>query len=166
VFFAAIVGVTPNLVQDKSGAPIVLGPSEWDRIVSPDLAKRDPHMIESIEPRTKYGVKKFAGDRSVDPMNGGDRDIQQGDDLQYACIGPRAVTTKSSDCEGAVPEANSPLCDPGGTQPFFKAYPGLRHLRLAHDLGARAVVGSVCSASLSPVMAAIADKLQVALRGR
>ncbi len=164
VFFATIVGVTPSLVQDASGAPRTLGAAEWNKIISPDLTVRDPHMIESIAPRP--GVKKFAGDRTIDPANGGDRDVSNGDDLQFACIGPRAVTTASFDCEGSNPELTNPLCDPGHFQPYFKAYPGLRHLRVAHDLGARAVVGSVCSASLSPVMAAIADKLQAALKGR
>jgi hypothetical protein len=166
VFLAVIVGVPPLLVGDASGAPRPLSGADWERIASADLAKRDPHMIESIAPRTAYGVTKFAGDRTVDSVNGGDRDIPDGDDLQYACIGPRATTTATPECSGPSPAVTNPMCGPGGTQPYYKAYPGLRHLRIAHDFGANALVGSICNASFSPVMTAIADKIQPALKGR
>ena len=166
VFVAAIVGVPPNLVADSSGAPRVLTSADWEKIVSPDLAKRDPHMIESIAPRTAYGIPHFAGDRTIDPVNGGDRDVTEGDDLQYACIGLRATDDRGNECYGATPETMNPLCAVGGKQPYYKAYPGLRHLRVMHDLGPNALVGSICAGSFSPLMTAIADKMQPALKDR
>ena len=166
VFVAAIVGVPPALVADSAGAPRALGSADWDKIIGPNLSKRDPHMIESIAPRTAYGVAHYAGDRTIDPVNGGDRDNLDGDDLQYACIGARATTVRGNECSGANPELVNPLCQAGGTQPYYKAYPGLRHLRFVHDFGANGIVGSICAGSFSPVMSAIADKMQSALKGR
>ena len=147
VRFTAIVGVPPNLVEDASGTPRVLDDAAWQAIVSADPAKRDPHMIVSIAPRA--GLPKYAGDRSVDPVHGGDRDILDGDDIQFACIGVRATTERSDDCGGPNPEAYNPLCDAGGMQTRYKAFPGLRVLRVARELGAQGNVASICSTSLA-----------------
>src|SRR5262249_6717608 len=120
VLFGAIVGVPLPLVQDATtGAPKVLSELDWEKIISPDLSKRDPHMIESIGPRA--GIAKFSGDRSIDPINGGDRDVPSGDDLQYACIAKRATTEQSDDCSRTDiqpnPEAKNPLCAADKKQP-------------------------------------------------
>jgi hypothetical protein len=160
IFFAAIVGVPSALVTNDDGSPKVLGATAWEKIVSPDPTKRDPHMLASIAPRA--GIPKFAGDRSVDPINGGDRDISDGDDLQYACIGQRAISTPTTDCTGAL-AAKNPLCS-SGSQPFFKAYPSLRILRVARAMGARGFVGSICTNTQALAMDAIADRLQPLIR--
>ena len=164
VMVTAIVGVPKNLVSFDDGMPKVLTESDWEKIISPDLTKRDPHMIESIAPRTAYGLPHFAGDRSIDPIHGGERDILDGDDLQYACIAPRNSDAKSYDCEGGgSPELRNPLCGAGGKQPYYKAYPGLRHLRIVHDLGPSGGVASICSPTLVPVIQALTDRLSSSL---
>ncbi len=172
IVVAGIVGVPGKLVGDPTAAdkyaftPKTLTEADWEKIISPDLTKRDPHMIESIGPRDKYGIKHYGGDRTIDDVNGGDRDVDNGDDLQFACIAPRAVTDKTSDCEGANPETKSPLCDAGGKQPFFKAYPGLRHLRILHDLGTSGFAASLCADTYAPAIQGIIDKLQAALNSQ
>jgi len=164
VIVAGIVGVPKVLVEDASG-PKLLTAADWEKIVGP-IGKRDPHMIESIAPRTAQGVKKFAGDRSIDDINGGDRDVTDGDDLQYACIAKRATDVKANDCDGPNPETKSPLCGPGGTQPYFKGYPGLRHLRIIKELGASGFVASICNNTYAPAIKGIVDKLQAALNAQ
>ena len=166
VLVVGVVGVPRGLVGDAvTGAPRAMTEADWAKIISPDLSVRDPHMIESIAPRA--GIPRFSGDRSVDPVNGGDRDITDGDDLQYACIAPRASSTGGSyECDSPSAESQNPLCGPGKTQPYYKAYPGLRHLRVIHDLGAQGMVASICSPSLGPVMRAIVERMQPSLKAR
>lgn len=166
IVVAGIVGVPKKLVQDGD-KPKLLTAADWEKIISPDLAKRDPHMIESIGPRT--GVPRFAGDRSIDDVNGGDRDVPDGDDLQYACISPRAAgASGASDCEGLGTDANkkNPLCDSSTKQSYYKAYPGLRHLRMIERLGASGFVASICNESFSPAVQGIVDKLRAALNSQ
>jgi len=168
VIVAGIVGVPKTLVEDAKGQPKLLETADWDKMVGP-IGKRDPHMIESIAPRTALGVKKYAGDRGIDPINGGDRDVADGDDLQYACIAKRATDVKANDCDGTNPETRSPLCGTsasGPTQPYFKAYPGLRHLRIIKDLGASGFVASICNDTYAPAIKGIVDKLQAVLNGQ
>ncbi|MGZ3476031.1 MAG: hypothetical protein ACXWUG_18865 [Polyangiales bacterium] len=155
ILVAAIVGVPKNLVSDATGAAKPLTEADWKKIIG-TTGERDPHMIESIAPRA--GIPKFAGDRSVDATNGGDRDITAGDDLQYACIAQRTVTAKSYDCEAPDSDKKNPLCD-AAAQPYFKAYPGLRHLRIVHDLGASGFASSICNASFAPAVDGIAKNL-------
>jgi len=161
ILFATIVGVPTNLVNGPTGVPKVLSGADWNKIAGP-IGSRDPHMIESIAPRA--GIAKFAGDPTVDATNGGDRDVPDGDDLQYACIGTRATDVKSYDCEGPSPETKNPLCGPGGTQPRFKAYPGLRHLRIARDLGTQGYVASICDSNFAGAMRGLVDRLQPFLK--
>src|SRR5262249_916263 len=121
VFVMSIVGVPQGLVQDGSGAPRVLSDDDWAKIISPDVSLRDPHMIGSIAPRP--GVPKYAGDRTIDPVNGGDRDVPDGGDLQYACIGALTLSTDATfDCVSGADFAGNPICDASSkTQPYFKA---------------------------------------------
>ncbi len=174
VVVAGILGVPKQLVSNDDGTPKALGEAEWDRIVSPDHEKRDPHMIEQIGPRA--GVPKFVGARGVDLVNGGDRDVISGDDLQFACIGPRNPSVASDpaaaadECKPSGSAAKSPLCGPDvgghGTQPYFKAYPTLRELRVLHELQSAKVpsfVASLCAESYSPAIQGIIAKLQDAL---
>ena len=58
-------GITMLHLKIKGGAPGL----DWQKIIGP-IGTRDPHMIESVAPRTDKGVKKFAGDRAIDPVNG------------------------------------------------------------------------------------------------
>ncbi len=176
VVVAGLLGVPRSLLPaNTDGTGKELTEADWDKIVSPDLAKRDPHMIEQIGPRTAFGVPKYAGDRGVDPVNGGDRDVADGDDLQYACIAPRdpslqPLPATNADCRTAGSAASNPLCGPDasgqGTQAYFKAYPTLRQLRVLHELQLAKVptlVASACSADYSSATQGLAAKLQAAL---
>ncbi|GAC1525982.1 MAG: hypothetical protein NVS3B10_24580 [Polyangiales bacterium] len=162
VIVAGIVGVPRSLVSDAAGKPRTLDEADWKRLVSDDHAQRDPHMIESIAPRA--GIPRFAGDPTIDPINGGDREVAGGDDLQYACIAPRAVDTHvDGTCDGPNPEQHDPICGAGKTTPRFKAYPGLRHLRILHDLGASGFVASICDRSYAPALRGVVERIAAAL---
>lgn len=163
VVVAAIVGVPKKLVTNDDGTPKSLTDADWELISGP-IGKRDPHMIESIKPRDS--VPKFAGDRAIDAVNGGDRDVADGDDLQYACIAKRAESSKGNDCDSPASAAKNPLCATDGTQPYFKAYPGLRHLRIVKDLGASGFVASICNDTYRPAILGITDKLKAALNAQ
>ncbi len=160
IVVATIVGVPQQLVANPDGTPKELTDDDWIKIQGP-VGQRDPHMIESIKPRD--GIPRFAGDRTIDPINGGDRDIADGDDLQYACIEERSAPGANYDCEGTEPEKKNPLCAAGNTQPFFKAYPGLRHLRIAKDLGISGYLASICARSYKPAIQGITNKLKEAI---
>ncbi len=160
---AAIVGVPAQLLDEADGKPKPqpLDDAAWKKLVGP-IAERDPHMIESIAPRA--GITEYTGDRSVDAINYGDHKNLQGDDLQYACVGPRQDTKATGDCDLPSKLASNPLCDAAtGTQPYFKAYPGLRHLRIVKELGASGYVASICAKSYSPAIQGISAKLKAAL---
>ncbi len=168
IVVATIVGVPRKLVANADGSPKELTDEDWIKIQGP-IGQRDPQMIESIKPRD--GVPKFAGDRTINYSkaeggNGGDRDVTDGDDLQYACIEARSAPGANNDCEGTAPETKNPLCAAGNTQPFFKAYPGLRHLRIAKDLGVSGFVASICAESYKPAIQGITNKLKAALNAQ
>jgi hypothetical protein len=179
VLVTGLLGVPNGLLpKGADGAAQDLTEADWDKIVSPDLAKRDPHMIEQIAPRTSFGLAKFAGDRTVDPVHGGERAITNGDDLQYACIAPRDPSVQplpatDPDCSAPGAAASNPLCGPDvgskGTQPYFKAYPTLRQLRVLHALQQAKVpthVASLCTDSYASAMQGIIGKLQAALNAQ
>lgn len=159
IVVAGIVGVPQPLVMDGQ-KPKTLTEADWARMISPDLTQRDPHMIESVLPRTAFGLRTYAGDRSVDPVHGGERKAlaKSFDDLQYACIAPRSTAEGGDDCPN-----DSPLCDASGQQPYFKAYPGLRHLRILHDLDASGFVASICAESYRPAVQGITEKIRSAV---
>jgi hypothetical protein len=170
IVVSGILGAPPKLLANPDGsAKLHLTESDWDLLTSPDLKRRDPHMLESIAPRTAAGIRPYAGDRSVDPVNGGDREIPTGDDLQYACIGPRADAAPTVDCQSLDATTTNPLCalrDGQPTQPFLKAYPTLRELRVLHALQTRGVVtvvGSICSPSYAPAVRAFGRAIGDAL---
>jgi hypothetical protein len=141
----------------------------WDAIASDD-ATRDAHLIEQIAPRA--GIATFVGDRTIDAVHGGERSIPAGDDLQYACIGARSSTTPTTDCPPGA-EATSPLCakasDGTTNQPYFKAYPTLRQLRVLRALSSEklsTLLASACAESYQPAMDAIGARLANAISGR
>jgi hypothetical protein len=162
IVVAGIVGVPQGLVMDGE-KPKTLTSADWDRMISPDLSKRDPHMIESVMPRA--GLRAFNGDRTVDPIHGGERVSlsKSWSDLQYACIAPRATPSGGDDCRTSSEAASNPLCSGIDQQPYFKAYPGLRHLRILHELGDSGFVGSICSESYRPAIRGITDKIKAAV---
>jgi hypothetical protein len=147
VVVAGIVGVPKHLVAA----------GDWDKMISTDLTRRDPHMIESIAPRP--GLPKYAGDHTIDPISGGERDTF-GNDPQYACIGPRVSTEVTHTCEDSDDWTRDPVCAKDGTQPRFRAFPGIRHLRLLRDLGQSGLVASICDDTLAPAIEGITARLQ------
>ncbi|MBI2393671.1 MAG: hypothetical protein HYV09_29115 [Deltaproteobacteria bacterium] len=166
IVVAGIVGVPQELVTDEKGLPKKLGDADWEKMISPDLGRRDRHMIESFLPRP--GLPAYAGDRGIDPVSGGERVIKGKDDLQYACIAKRTTTAGGDDCleTPTYDPATNPLCDGDRNQPYFKAYPGLRHLRVLHDLGDRGFVSSICAESYQPAIRGIADRIRLVVDGQ
>jgi hypothetical protein len=127
----------------------------------------DPFMQESTAERS--GQNPFTGEQPVssssdDPeansINGHEQ-ITRNFDLQYACTFklPEPIlcddqalqSDMSCDCFADDLAANRPLCNPPGggtaglTQYYGKAYPALRELAVARELGRRSVLGSVCA---------------------
>ncbi len=154
VVIAGIVGVPSFLVSDAGGKPKALDAAAWKKLVSPVLTERDPHMIESLAPRP--GLVRYVGDRTVDPVHGGEH-TARADDLQWACLAPRDKDAPVVACSDGGPTCTA------GVQTHFRAYPGVRHLRILQSLGENAVVASICSASYAPVVDGIVEKIQGAL---
>ena len=113
-------------------------------------------------PGGESAAETAPGDGSRDPYNGGEWITNAGPrggnavDLQYACI---FRLTTPHDCStsdaGFNVQANgytcdcsstSPVCDPMNpdSQIFGKAYPTIRELALARNLGAQGIVSSIC----------------------
>lgn len=140
-----------------------------------DVDPTDVFMTESVGPRT--GSNPLTGTVTVaasstnpkaNAINGHEQNVPDLSDLQYACTfalaTPKVCLNGDSACDcspdkngdlAAVVAANSPLCQPPaggapiGTQYFGKAYPGLRELGVARQLGARAVAASICPKTVS-----------------
>jgi len=153
VVFALFGGVPEPLARD--------GP-DWTKIVGQDpdsfnFSGIDPHMIESIRPRSALPCQTGAPP-SCDPINGKEWDTttsKAGLDLQYACVFtlpvPKDCTklpdAATCDCGGSYA---GPLCDPNpsdGNKPTLqargKAYPAIRELRVAKAVGESGIVGSI-----------------------
>lgn len=140
VFFAAITGVAPDLLHfdpdDENKSKLT--DADWRAILGRDplaydFGGADPRMLESVTPR---GV---AGDWDT-----------KGVSLQYACTfdldTPRLCpggTSSGCDCDQ---DPSAPVCDRTNPQLQTKAraFPGVRHLALAKELGAQGIVASVC----------------------
>jgi hypothetical protein len=179
VVFAGIVGVPwQDVARDPNDAGSGLrsaaeltqdlgGFSAWDVVLGDPasyVAPLDPHMVESIAPRS--GTNPITGTATAppgspadsDPINGSEYSLPNGDDLQYACIfdlpTPRDCAAMPESCDCMDPNNDSPLCasDPssGGNtlQVRAKAYPGLRQLDVLRSLGQNAVVSSICPAQI------------------
>ncbi len=189
VVLAGIVGVPwQSIARDPSDvtkgfrnatemtAKGVNGVSGWDLVLgdpASHVAPKDPHMIESVKPRS--GLPGPGSAPNADPINGHEYTIAN-NDLQYACVfaltTPRdcsAGNVTSCDCS---PNTDNPLCDPmnKNIQVRAKSYPGLRELSLLKSVGSQGVVASVCAAQVTaptqpdygyrPAMAAIAAALK------
>jgi hypothetical protein len=132
-------------------------------------------MWEQIDPRP-----------GTDPdVNGGEWNILERDDLQYACTFPldNPVTcptqaeagdaTVGCDCTYyGTPAYENPLCE-GLTQTAAKAYPSIRPLQVLRDYGENSIVASICPKNTTdptsadfgyrPAIAAIVDRLSARL---
>jgi hypothetical protein len=156
VFYAIIGGVSPELVYgpkkadgtrglvDSKGDPRALNGEEWKKIVGAnpleyDYAGQDPTMIQSRPIRKDGNAQPLQGDWDTDslPLT----------DLQYACTFPlpqslhRDASKGSGDC---VPNSKAPVCN-GGTQVRAKAFPTIRELTLAKQLGTQGIAASLCA---------------------
>lgn len=183
-----------------------LAASDWTAILGndpehQDYTGADPHMIESYQPRAGIQAPTSAPPGgNPDPINGRDWITNQGTghildvDREYACTfalaQPRDCTNTSDpvvqyscDCPSSATltyEQLPPICDPT-TQTLqigAKAYPTIRELLLAKDLGTQGIVSSLCPIHVTPAngdsppdplfgyrpaMTAIVDRLKVAL---
>jgi hypothetical protein len=163
VIFAIIGGVPEKLA---SASP------SWTPILGSDPANFnfdgiDPHMIQSIVPRLGLpGPSSTRGDNGTDPIHGREWDTG-GNDLQYACTfalpTSRMCTAQDASCDCADTQ-NPPLCGPMlGDQIKAKAYPTVRELRVAKELGERGIIGSICptntTTGYASTMSTLADRL-------
>jgi hypothetical protein len=157
--------------------PDAMGHTTWDYVIGdPDnfVKPLDPHMIESITPRsgtdpiTGVTLAPTTAPAGTDAINGheytpGTINGVQGapDDLEYACVFDLPKPRDCSDpnivsCDCQDPQNDNPLCEPdpskGGNRTLqvrAKAYPGIRELQLVKALGAQGIVGSICPAQLA-----------------
>lgn len=175
-FYALVAGVAPSLLVDANkDFQIDLSPDDWARLVGPS---RDPHMIESIAPRSSLPLPSSTYGLGTDPDVGrewnttnaaGVGDLGTNVDFQFACTfdlpAPRDCTIESAcDCAPGSPGATAPdgppLCDPNARtmQVRGKAYPSTRLLRVAQGLGAQATVRSICS-PWTPVLSGVGNRI-------
>jgi hypothetical protein len=196
VFFGIIGGVPWQLLTNDpvlGGAfKSTLTDADWMRILGKDPATYqsegiDPHMVESINPRTGIVCGTGAPD-TCDPYHSREYDTKTaitGIDLQYACtfLLPQPIDCTSlpagatCDCNGIY---KGPLCAPNPNdnmnttlQIRGKAYPTIRELRVAKELGPRAIVGSICPRSsvdpndpdygYRPALRALVEHMQIAI---
>jgi hypothetical protein len=159
---ATLEYLTPDALASGNRWQVLLGDP------ATNTPPADPFMRESTDPRSgqnpiiKVGISpSSSSDPQANPINGHEQ-VNQGDrDLQYACTFelPMPIACDQAafdndqgcDCFSADLSYNRPLCSPpaGGpattTQYYGKAYPALRELTVAKELGRRSVLGSVCA---------------------
>ncbi len=150
----------------------------------------DPHMIESMDPRS--GTNPVTNDAIAPPsasegpnaINGHEYLNLPRKDLQYACIFPLKTAIdcgpmgSSCDCADPANKDQNPLCD--STTPTLqeraKAYPGIRELQVLKGLADRGIVGSICpeqqldsaldNFGYRPAVGAIIERLKKELGGQ
>ena len=166
VFFATIAGVPHQLLQSNPSDPdspqkATLSSADWTAILGADplnydFTGADFHMLESEAARTQSSCPPTAAD-DCDPINGREWNTNKGD-LQWACIFPlaapvdcsQAATVGACACATGALNAGTQLCQKGSggaytqTQINGGAYPTIRALALAKDLGSQGVVSSLC----------------------
>lgn len=164
VMLTGIVGVPwQDLARDPKNLAAGLRSAaeiDWAGIAA------DPLMIESIDPRSGVNPPTHAplaapqAGPMANPINGHERDIPTRDDLQYACIYPRATPSACAKVGCPCnPPGDDPICQApsgayGNSALHGRALPGTRALSLLKSLGDRASVGSVCAASAQDANAA------------
>lgn len=183
VYFAVIGGVPPALLPDPKdpGATV-----DWTRILGRDPAKLDtrgidPHMIDSTTPRPGLAT----GPGLPDPIHGREW-TTGGKDLQLACAfdlyerTPAGVAKVERTCDGQSCDCDGtkdiPLCKESDRriQIRGKAYPTLRELTVAKELGDHGIPASLCATQLTeperddygyrPAMRAILTRFETGLQ--
>jgi hypothetical protein len=164
VVFAVIGGVPESLVGANP---------KWNEILGAnpalyDTTGQDPHMVQSTRPRPGLPAPSATpGDNGSDPVHGREWDTAD-NDLQYACTfalpAPRTCSATDTSCDCANAASNPPLCGAAaGQQLRAKAYPTIRQLRVASELGARGIAGSICptdaTLGYASTMSTLADRL-------
>jgi hypothetical protein len=169
VVFVAITGVPWQLLTQKpyvaggEGAFLSSLPADrWNVIVGRDpnnydYSGMDPHMVQSTQPRAGIAASVTADD-TADPWHGREWDTGNRD-LQYSCTFPLAAPKDCTDprfagaCDCIAGSSSQlPLCDASNdhVQVRGKAYPGIRQLTLARDLGEQGIAASLCPRTLDP----------------
>ncbi|MBX3227889.1 MAG: hypothetical protein KIT84_23040 [Labilithrix sp.] len=168
VVLGILAGAPPGLVSPAPDWTKLLGQGGFE---SDDTTGLDPHMLPSSLPRAGLGGADLPlGDNGTDPVHGREWTTRN-TDLQFACTFALPVP---EDCMrvacicGGRPEDNFPLCSgPGNTtQVRAKAYPGIRLLRFARQLGEQGAVGSVCGADTEGSYGAFLEALGRRVAGR
>ena len=197
VFLAGIVGVPWQAIENREASTpedlVYLTADEmeqyntWPNLLGdPDTGREasDPLMRESVDPRP--GIDETYA-------NGGEWNIADRGDLQYACTFPLATPRDctapgaSSSCDCAGPQSKldterKPLCRDPQTGTFTniqrraKAFPGSRHLEVLKGFGENSIVASICARNVDqvarrdfgyrPAMNAIVDRLKGAIVDR
>jgi hypothetical protein len=167
----------------------------WDLLIGSTWSPPgDPLMLESILPRT--GTHPITGEPVAAPssgpfansINGHERDVEDGNDLQYSCIFPfpevRDCALRDPPCDCTDPyqgfSPNTPLCQDPQTGAYStlqhsgKAYPPQRHVRLVRTLGQQGVLSSICARNTQdpslpdyayrPAVAALVERIAPVLR--
>ena len=188
VFFAVVGGVPHQLLHfDPAGDDAAaennrITAEDWVKILGKDsehydYSGIDPHMVQSVEPRSKEVLAALGVEGDL-VKSGGDPESARGEngndayhgrewntkkaDLQYACtfdLPEERACTDSSSCDCAdstvggqsTPANNSPLCKSDGTavQVKAKAYPTIREFQVVHALGDQGIVSSLCPIQLT-----------------
>jgi hypothetical protein len=179
------------------------GHTYWDDLAGdPEsyVAPLSPFMVESTAPRSGADpitgalvspptTPNGAGSRVGNPssvLNDHERTIPSPPgDIEYACVFPLLSPIDehggvAGEC--AAGPADSPLCSPNPNdngqptlQTSAKAYPGTKHLAIAHGLGNQGIAASLCPAQMSdptrpdfgfrPAVGAVTSRLKAALDG-
>lgn len=186
VFFAVVGGVPNQLLHFDPNDPDKsrITNDDWVKILGKDpgnfdTSGIDPHMIQSVEPRTGLEGPAPKGSNGSDPIHGREWDTEK-KDLQYACTFDLPADMQrtcgaddgSCDC-GSSAVGNPPLCDDGTKQIKAKAYPTIREFQVVRALGDQGIIASLCPIQLTdkdsptygykPAVAAIIDRLKNAL---
>ncbi len=189
IFFAVVGGVPNQLLHfvpndpDKSR----ITNEDWVKILGKDPGSFnfegiDPHMVQSVAPRTSLGLggaDEARGSNGNDPYHGREWKTEK-KDLQYACTFDlpadkvRTCTAQDQSCDCSPDDTrNPPLCGQNNTQIKAKAYPTVRELQVVRALGDQGIVSSLCPIQLDkpteptygyrPAVASIIDRLKNAL---
>lgn len=201
IFLAGIVGVPwQDLAMDPAANTLVY------KTNNPNNPNGDPtvdwvQLLGAAEPHAPYDLMRTP---PTDPLmheqiearsgtnaaiNGGEWNILDRDDLQYACTFelnqpvecPAQADlmmgeTVACDCTYyGGDEFNNPLCN-GLTQTHAKAYPSIRPLQVLRDYGPNSIVASICPKNTTddgapdygyrPAVAAIIDRLKEQLQDK
>ncbi|MFO0680335.1 MAG: hypothetical protein U0169_27675 [Polyangiaceae bacterium] len=158
VYFALIGGVPYQLLHFDPNDPekSKITEDDWIKITgkSPltyDFSGIDPHMVESIAPRTDLGLPAPGPGNGSDPYHGREWDTQKSD-LQFACTfkleTPKDCTQKQfqNACDCVAGKPLPPLCDTNNPnlQIRGKAFPSIRELAVVRELGEQGIVSSLC----------------------